>query len=110
MPIYINDNFPWEIEAESLEEAVELLIVEHCDSVNSVNVEELYEEYIDELYWEHEIPWVWTYNTSYLLQELDPTAYRVWMSDYESEMFEEIQGELYRKDDCEEIENYTYEK
>lgn len=60
-----------------------------------------YDDYLDEIYPETTIVG-YSYATSYVLKKINPIAYRCGLSDYESELFDEIEEEEIEED--EEIE------
>lgn len=72
------------------------------DSCKAVNLEEMYDDMLDECYGPVHIGCL-EYSASYVLKEVDPTAYRCGMNDYEYDLgLVEIDGEYYMLEDVEE--------
>lgn len=82
-------------EFETLKEAEDYISEEYAPNN--------YDEYLDEMYSETTIAGC-NYSTSYALKEIDPIAYRCGLSDYASELFDEIEEEEIEEDDEEEDE------
>ena len=80
-------------EFETLEEAENYISEEYAPN--------LYDDYLDEMYPETTIAG-FNYSTSYALKEIDPIAYRCGLSDYASELFDEIEEEEEDEEDEEE--------
>uniref|UniRef100_A0A6M3L9T8 Uncharacterized protein n=2 Tax=viral metagenome TaxID=1070528 RepID=A0A6M3L9T8_9ZZZZ len=73
-------------------------VKENCEPVD---LEGMYKEMLDECYGTVQICGM-EYDASYVLKEIDPTAYRCGMSDYEyCEELMEIDGEYYMPNDVE---------
>ena len=71
-----------------------------ADNCTAIDIEERYDEMLDESYGKIDICGC-SFIASYALKRLDPTAYRCGMSDFESnEGFIEIGGEYYELADC----------
>lgn len=79
-----------------MEDRVEQILHERIEEeLDPIDMEERYREMLDEIYPEVEVGYS-TFLASRVLEELDPTAFRVGMSDYESgENFYELNGEYY---------------
>ena len=79
-------------------EKLEQQIKTNC---GEIDIEERFNEMLDESYGEINICGS-KYQASYALKEMDPTAHRCGMVDYESsEGFIEINGDYYEQDECE---------
>lgn len=73
------------------------------DELTAIDLESRYDDMLDEIYPDCEIAGM-SFCTSRALKELDPTAYRCGMSDWESsEGFIEIGGDYYEQSECEKI-------
>ena len=84
---------------ENLTREQEDFVMGYC---SSVDLEKRYVEFLDEMYEEVTIGCS-TFQPSDILKELDPTAFRCGMVDWEdSEGFVEIQGEYYDPNDVKE--------
>lgn len=82
-------------EFETREEAEEYISEEYAP--------EIYDEYLDEMYPETTIAGH-NYSTSHALKRIDPIAYRCGLSDYATELFEEIEEEEIEEEEIEEDE------
>ncbi len=83
---------------------IEHLIKQHCTAVDG---EELYEEILDECYPEIAIGCC-TFSPSDVMKELDPTAYRIGVSEHADSLVQddqlyELDGEYYQMFDIEEM-------
>lgn len=65
---------------QSLEEAVYIYAYHHFD------------EYLDDIYEPVNVMGNLTYPTSRVLKDVDPTAYRCYLSDYENDLYKEAKG------------------
>ena len=73
------------------------------DYISEEYAPEIYDDYLDEMYPETTIAGC-NYSTSYALKEIDPIAYRCGLSDYASELFDEIEEEEIEEDEEEDEE------
>ena len=69
--------------------------------------EEEYENMLDECYGEIDVCG-YSYSASYALRELDPTAYRCGMADYYDSLSSDIEYDLERADDGDELDFYGF--
>jgi hypothetical protein len=74
------------------------------ENLSPVNLERLYDDMLDECYSFKSVGGIFAYmSPSRVLAEVDPTAYRCGMSDYEDGLgLIEIGSDYYNADDCEE--------
>jgi len=89
---------------ETIDDAIEDQLVGLTES----SITERYDEYLDEIYGEIDCKFA-TYQASYLMEEMDPTMYRCWFSDYTGEYYREIDGLYYHDDDAQNIEDQCEE-
>jgi hypothetical protein len=94
---------------EELIEEKELLteqfkeLSEQFDSLDDVDYEEAYDAMLDDTYGDIDVCG-YSYSASYALKELDPTAYRVGLSDFESSLLDDSRDEIKEQLD------YIYER
>ena len=73
------------------------------DELTAIDLESRYDDFLDEIYPDCTVAGM-SFCTSRAIKELDPTAYRCGMSDWESdEGFVEIDGDYYDQSECEKI-------
>lgn len=97
------------METISDEKIIEWLEDNGKDVYTYSELEDLYEETLDDIYDDVEIGNL-SYSTGWVLRKVDPVAFRCGVSDWSSEEFEEV-GDVYaRKDDYEEAIEALSEK
>ena len=76
------------------------------NELDPVDVDELYDQMLDECASVDNCPTCAHYGGARILKEMDPVAYRCGRADYEDMLtgdYEEIDGEWYQKDEVQEI-------
>lgn len=87
-----------------MEKEQEDRIAKELTPIGECELEELYNEYLDDLFGEVDIAG-FKWNTSYAFKEIDPTGYRCGMSDWldGEDRIQEVQGEQYKQEDIDEL-------
>jgi hypothetical protein len=79
------------------------ILNEDFEEISEYDLENRYCEFLDEVYGPVNIAGL-TYDTSSVLKEVDPTAFRCGLNDWSDEEYTEVNGTTYLKSDVREAE------